>query len=292
METFCYEKVRIHSCGITLCGPDWSWDTVRHPLVDYDLWTVLKGNGALTVDGTRFPVLAGSCFLLRPGCRCVGWQDARDRLSVLNVHFDFLGAKGPVYPQGKGLLPLYRRLYDLGFAQRLLYRVLDCMSAGEEQAAAHWLQAALDEIALQDRQSLQPDSLRQGILALCAEIQRDPGEDWRLGRLSARFGYAPDYFGRVFGRMTGSPLSAYVIGVRMNQAKVLLRSCDSPIGEIARQLGYRDVCFFSRQFRQKTGLSPSAYRQAVPLSGAAAPEGSPAADGGPGGDTPPARGKS
>lgn len=291
METFYYEKTRIHSCGITLCGPDWSWDTARHPLVDYDLWTVLKGNGALTVDGARFPVSAGSCFLLRPGCRCIGWQQPLNRLGVLHVHFDFLAAGGPVYPQGGELPPLYRQLCDPGFVQRLLYRVLDCSSAGEGEVASHWLQTALDEIALQDRQGLQPDPLRRGILALCAEIQQSPGEDWGLGRLAARFGYAPDYFGRVFRRMTGSPLSAYVIGVRMNQAKVLLHSCDSPIGEIARQLGYRDVCFFSRQFRQKAGLSPSAYRRAIPSPGAGAPSGRPAADGESAGSALPALGE-
>lgn len=253
----------MHSCGISACLPDWSWDTARNPMGDYDLWTVLRGNGSLTADGICFPVSTGSCFILRPHGRYVGRQDLSDRLTVLHIHFDFLKDNLPVHFR-EGCAPaLYRQLFDFPFVQKLLYKALNASSAGEGQAAVHWLQAALDEIALQDRQGQQPDPLRRGIAGLCAEIQENPGADWRLPALAARFGYAPDYFGRLFGRMTGSPLSLYVIGARMNQAKVLLRSSGSRIGEIALQLGYQDVCFFSRQFRQHTGVSPSAYRQAA-----------------------------
>jgi AraC family transcriptional regulator, arabinose operon regulatory protein len=32
------------------------------------------------------------------------------------------------------------------------------------------------------------------------------------------------------------------------------------VSEIAEQLGYRDLFFFSRQFMQKEGMSPTEYR--------------------------------
>lgn len=263
MSHTAYNGLCIHSCGITACQPDWSWDTAEHPMGDYDLWTVLKGNGALTAGSIPFPVSAGSCFVLRPHGRFNGRQDLFDRLTVLHIHFDFLQDGIPVYLPEKGGLALHRQLFDFPFVQKLLYKVLNASSAGEGEMAEHWLQAALDEISLQDRQGLQPDPLRRKFSALCDEIQENPGADWRLSPLAARFGYAADYFGRLFSQMTGSSLSLYVIGARMNQAKVLLRSSSSRVGEIALQLGYRDVCFFSRQFRQYTGVTPSAYRQAV-----------------------------
>ncbi|MCI8442812.1 MAG: helix-turn-helix transcriptional regulator [Provencibacterium sp.] len=273
MSNLLYRDLCIHSCGITACQPDWKWDTAGSPMGDYDLWTVLKGSGFLTADGLPFPVSAGSCFLLRPHGCYAGRQELSDRLTVLHIHFDFLWDGLPLHlPEGE-VPALHRQLFDFPFVQKLLYKVLNASSAGEKEMARHWLQVALDEITLQDRQGLQPDPLRRKLSALCDEIQENPGADWRLSPLAARFGYAADYFGRLFSQMTGSPLSLYVIGARMNQAKVLLRSSSSRIGEIALQLGYRDTCFFSRQFRQHTGVTPSAYRQAVrPEERSALPE--------------------
>lgn len=263
MKDLLYDNLWINSCDITACQPEWSWDTGRYPSGDYDLWTVLRGRGILDAGGTPFPVSAGSCFLLRPRERYIGHQDLNDRLTVLHIHFDFLKAGHPIHFAPQEGPALQRQLLDFDFFRKILYKVLDASSAGESDTAVHWLQAALDELTLQDRQSLQPSLMRQQITALCAEIQESPHRDWRLTALADRFGYSPDYFGRLFTQMVGSPLSLYVIGVRMNQAKVLLRSSNDSIGEIALRLGYRDICFFSRQFRQFVGISPSAYRKSV-----------------------------
>jgi AraC-like DNA-binding protein len=41
----------------------------------------------------------------------------------------------------------------------------------------------------------------------------------------------------------------------------MLAGTELPIKTIARQLGYSDVFFFSRQFTGHTGISPAAYRR-------------------------------
>lgn len=46
----------------------------------------------------------------------------------------------------------------------------------------------------------------------------------------------------------------------MNQAKHRLIDTDEPIKEIARQCGYRDPYFFSKDFKKLTGLPPTDYR--------------------------------
>jgi len=53
---------------------------------------------------------------------------------------------------------------------------------------------------------------------------------------------------------------AYLLQCRATSARRLLGETDLPIKSIAQQLGYRDVYFFSRQFRQMTGVPPAVYR--------------------------------
>jgi AraC-like DNA-binding protein len=54
----------------------------------------------------------------------------------------------------------------------------------------------------------------------------------------------------------------YITEKRISLAKKMLTEEDSmKIAYIAYQCGYRDVSYFSRIFKKKTGLSPASYRQ-------------------------------
>jgi AraC-like DNA-binding protein len=66
---------------------------------------------------------------------------------------------------------------------------------------------------------------------------------------------------RRFRDAVGSPIHTYMLQLRMSQARRLLGDSDLPIKQVADQLGYRDVFYFSRQFRQITGVPPAAYRK-------------------------------
>ncbi|MCF7838917.1 MAG: AraC family transcriptional regulator [Candidatus Marinimicrobia bacterium] len=70
----------------------------------------------------------------------------------------------------------------------------------------------------------------------------------------------PDYLGRIFARATGEPPVRYLIRKRLEAACELLRLNQSPIAEVARLVGIENPYYFSRLFRQRYGLTPSAYR--------------------------------
>lgn len=55
-------------------------------------------------------------------------------------------------------------------------------------------------------------------------------------------------------------LHRYAMQARISRAGALLTSSELTIQTIANQLGYSDVYFFSRQFRELTGLSPKRFR--------------------------------
>jgi len=70
-----------------------------------------------------------------------------------------------------------------------------------------------------------------------------------------------DYFSRVFHRELGLSPWDYLNRYRVCQAQELLRRTSDPIQTIARQVGFKDQAYFSRVFRNLTGVSPTAFRE-------------------------------
>ncbi len=46
------------------------------------------------------------------------------------------------------------------------------------------------------------------------------------------------------------------------EAKVLLKSTDLTVQEVAARLNFANQSFFGKYFKHQTGMSPSAYRRA------------------------------
>lgn len=95
-----------------------------------------------------------------------------------------------------------------------------------------------------------------------------------LGRLAAQqFDAAPsiretleglglsyDHQARVFREAYGVTPLNYVNALRVERAKVLLRDTDLRVKQVALALGFRDVPYFDRLFRQYAGCTPTDYR--------------------------------
>jgi AraC-like DNA-binding protein len=78
--------------------------------------------------------------------------------------------------------------------------------------------------------------------------------------LAQQIGMSLSTLRRRFRSIAGVPLHTEVMSHRIAAARDLLVDTAMPIKEIASRLGYRDVYFFSRQFRQIAGVSPTLFR--------------------------------
>ena len=63
------------------------------------------------------------------------------------------------------------------------------------------------------------------------------------------------------------PPRQWIVAQRIQQASHLLIDSDLPINRIAELYGYDSLYFFSRQFKQVTGLSPRAYANYIVYNG-------------------------
>lgn len=76
-----------------------------------------------------------------------------------------------------------------------------------------------------------------------------------------QFHLTPSYFGDVVRREMGITPQAFLQTKLIDRAKSLLASQELTINEIAKELGFSYPNHFARLFRQKTGMSPSAFRR-------------------------------
>ncbi len=65
----------------------------------------------------------------------------------------------------------------------------------------------------------------------------------------------------VFKGVYGQPIASYMKEYRIRHAMELLRTTDSSIADIARQIGYESQSKFSSAFREYAGVLPTEYRK-------------------------------
>ncbi|MCI4669486.1 MAG: ATP-binding protein [Bacteroidia bacterium] len=61
--------------------------------------------------------------------------------------------------------------------------------------------------------------------------------------------------------LTGLPISRFIHGVRIEQARKLLRAGELHVAEVAYAVGYNDPTYFNRMFREAEGQSPGEWRE-------------------------------
>ena len=78
---------------------------------------------------------------------------------------------------------------------------------------------------------------------------------------------SPNYFSRLFKRVTKEGCNEYIVRKRIEKAKSLLETTSLKTGKIAMMVGYRDTNYFSLAFKKHTGKSPTKYREEIQKEG-------------------------
>lgn len=94
-----------------------------------------------------------------------------------------------------------------------------------------------------------------------AYIQMHLGDDLRLKQLAKQVHLSPSHLIRLFrARLHYSP-HEFIICMRMDRAKYLLKSTELPIKAIGAEVGYRTEASFTGAFTDKIGVSPRKFRE-------------------------------
>ena len=92
-------------------------------------------------------------------------------------------------------------------------------------------------------------------------IQNHYSEPITQEEVSGAVGLSAAYFSVLFKKVEGEGFAKYLINIRMEQAKVLLRETTIPVSKICQQVGYNDLKHFTHTFEKAAGVKPTVYRK-------------------------------
>ncbi len=183
-----------------------------------------------------------------------------------------LGSKNPTgLPVGVVSLSGYD---DFSYAQAALrYSVKDyLLKPISSEALLESLQRILITLGAESEElqaySFKENALNQQAIANLLQnyLQENYHREISLRELGDRFGFTQEYLGKIFKKYTGETLSKYLTKLRMNEAKrLLLNNPEMSIQSIGEMVGYKDDFYFSRAFKNYTGIQPSKFRKQMSL---------------------------
>ncbi len=146
--------------------------------------------------------------------------------------------------------------YSLG--DSYIQDAIQCGTVSELRILSH----SMYEDFIQRVHKLKTDAaLSRQIRSCCDYIDMHLEEPLELKGLAARVRYTEYYLSRKFKQETGVSVSEYIRRARIERAKVLLKTTDLPIAEIAGRLRFSASSHFSSTFRKLTGILPQVYRR-------------------------------
>lgn len=215
----------------------------------------------------------------RPGGLYLATHDPSRPLGVSAVHFDLLDRETGKRVADSDLPDEVFDLVDVNYVDAVLSRIVELSaeasrrSAGNrnagriQQAAARLMHGLLADVtATQLAMSSLPGSERRWVTVVhefAQAMRTDPHVPRSVASLARQAKCSPDHLTRMFRKVTGTSPSRFVVEARIDRARQLLTETDLNVSQIATALGYSNVYFFSRQFSQEAGASPTQYRQSI-----------------------------
>lgn len=248
-----------------------------------EIVVILKGKGIHEVEGQRYQVSAGDVFVLQDYQKH-RFVDARE-VEIVNVMFDLKKRPGmldlgeikrmpgynalfilePQYRntrQFKNRLQLHRsELAKVEFILNSMFWEQNSRESGYETILRNHLE---DLIILMSRQYSKIETHEARALMRIGEVIDYLEKNYKsrvyLDEMAARACMSKRHFHRTFKNATGESPINYLIQIRLQKARELLRNTLLSVSDVAYESGFADVNHFIKKFKKQLQITPHKYR--------------------------------
>lgn len=107
------------------------------------------------------------------------------------------------------------------------------------------------------------DNVHAGLIrTICSYLDKHFREpNITVTSTAEHFGLSVSYLSRLFHNAAGMKMGEYILMLKFHEAKLLLRTTDLSVTEIAERCGFSGCSAFIRSYRAKEGMTPGAYRR-------------------------------
>ena len=252
----------------------------HHHENDYQLQLVYAGTARNFFDGIPYDLVAGDIVFCRLGRRHAFSATSKEGVKMLEVKFT---AKDPLLQEV--LLTIDTKFTD---RENQIYTLLSRIVLEGQRKAMHYksMSSALLmecllcmnrlclEHSLPIYESNPIHQLRKASLAAKNEvldivdgyINNNIGSSFSVQQMASTCGYNQDYLYRVIKKQTGLSAIKYINLVKFERALSLIQNTELTLSEIGWNLGFENLQYFSRFFKQHGGIAPSEYIAKVRLT--------------------------
>lgn len=246
-------------------GYFFTWESGRI-LEEYQIHYITSGSGLYENQRGIYKVKSGSLIITKPGVwhrfrpnKKTGWVENYVGFNgfIPKELFsqDYFSSQKPVKKIGNRaeLIDTYLKIFE--FIQE--------EKPGFQQVTAGMIMKLLGYIVSMEKQrNFSGKRVEKIIQQVCFEIRENIEKeiDFKQFAHDNHIGYS--YFRKMFKKYTGVPPVQYQLDLKIMRAKEMLLSTDKIIKEISFELGFQSIYYFSRVFKNKTGVCPSQIRKA------------------------------
>ena len=94
-------------------------------------------------------------------------------------------------------------------------------------------------------------------------IEKNYYKDLSVKSLAEHFFMSTSHFSHLFKNRSGKSAIEYINEIRISRAKLSLEIEEISISELAGRVGFNDINYFSRKFKEITGFTPMEYKKNV-----------------------------
>ncbi|MBQ2709464.1 MAG: helix-turn-helix domain-containing protein [Clostridia bacterium] len=260
--------LKINNCGYYRIhsGPDIE---TPHPegRNDYQLLYIAAGKGYFYFKGseTATVVTKGHMVLFRPGEPQVYNYYVEDKTEVYWVHFT--GWKIEEYLE-KYELPKDENVFftgvspDYPWIYNQIIRELQLQRANYEDVIKLFLHHIFLTINryIKESQQIKNDTIND-IERAIHYFNENYAKPISIEQYAEEHLMSVNWFIHSFKSVMKVPPMQYITQLRIAAAKGYLENSTKTIAEIAAAVGYDNALYFSRIFKKRTGMTPSAYRE-------------------------------
>lgn len=250
-------------CGIEQCDPGYMFGPyVRE---NYVIHIILKGCGMLEMGERRFKMSEGEAFIIYPGQEKAVYQaDGLEPWEYMWVGFHGHAAKKVVRFMG------FTEEHPLVRVQNVesLRREIEKMLEAKELTFVNMLKRSSALYAMvsmmieenPDEEEFENPSNTAYVNEAVEIIMRSYSKKLKISDIATTIGISRNYLTDLFKQEFDMSPQSFLMNFRMEKAAQELIETDESVQNIGISVGYPDPLAFSKAFKQKYGMSPSAYR--------------------------------
>ncbi|WP_172255525.1 response regulator transcription factor [Saccharibacillus deserti] len=162
---------------------------------------------------------------------------------------------------------LHGELLSWGYAWNAVYEAVSGSRLEPPERLDSWFETekfmrqAREQLGTALGSRLYSIEVRASVTRAAALVHARLSEPLQAGQLAREVNMSRSYFSQCFRDIFGITFNEYVRQQRIDRACTLLAETRKTVQWVAERTGYTDEKYFSRIFREQTGLLPSEFRQ-------------------------------